>query len=153
MSNLLDLWKSPSINPFRELNQLQRAMDRVFDDMSTLNRKSGGANLLNPSCEVSEDKSSYLVRFDLPGIPKDQIKIELDENRLTVSGERKEEKNEEDSHKKKHLSEMYYGSFYRSFTLPTAVDAEKSTASYDHGVLSISIPKAGGNKSRQIAVK
>jgi HSP20 family protein len=68
------------------------------------------------------------MRFDLPGVSKDQIKIDLHENTLTVSGERKTERKEGDAESKKHVSEVYYGSFMRSFTFPQTVDPERVEA-------------------------
>ena len=145
MNYPLDFWRSG--------NQFQKAVDRLFDDWTGSRfGKPELANLaFNPSCEVTESKNQYLVKFDLPGVTKDQIKIDLHEGYLTVSGERKEEKKEED--KKRHFSEVYYGSFSRSFSFPTAVDAERSEARFDQGVLTITIPKTEASKARQIAVK
>ena len=93
----------------------------------------------NPACEVTENKGEYLLKFDLPGINKDQVNIEIHDNQITVSGERKEERKEETD--KNLFTEMNYGSFMRSFTLPSALDPERVEAKYDNGVLRIRIPK------------
>lgn len=105
----------------------------------------------NPSCEVTETASHYKMKFDIPGVQKDQIKIDLHDNCLTVSGERRDEKKEDkDRH---HFSEMFYGNFLRSFTFPTKVDPEKVEAKYENGVLNIQIPKNTPTTARQIYVK
>ena len=155
MSNAIDFLKARAgLNPLREWNQMQRVLDRWYDEFGMPGPPQGGVSVnFNPTCEVSEDKNQYMLRFDLPGIPKDQIKIELDDNRLTVSGERREERKEDEKDKKRHFSEISYGSFMRSFTFPTPVSSEKVSATYDHGVLSIAIAKAEQSKVRQIAVK
>ena len=124
MSNFPSFWRGGTSNPFRELSQLQSSLDRLFDGFGTQTAMQG----FNPSCEVSEDKNGYHLKFDLPGLSKDQIRIDLHDNRLTVSGERKEEKKEDS--KKRHFSEVYYGSFTRAFTFPAPVDAERVSASY-----------------------
>ena len=105
----------------------------------------------NPSCEFTEEKDKYVARFEVPGVPKDQIKIEVHENTLTVSGEKKEEKKEDS--KKRHYSEFSYGSFFRTFTLPSKIDAEKVAATYDHGILTVTMAKTEAAKARQITVK
>lgn len=157
MNNTMELWRRFPVNPLKELNHIQRTVDRLFDDYAG---PAGAAKsafpvaaAFNPSCEVSEDKAAYHFKFDLPGVPKDQIKIELEDNRLTVSGERREQKREEDKDKKTHFSEVAYGSYLRSFTLPTAVDGERIAANYDHGVLSVTVPKTTASRPRQITVK
>ena len=146
MSNLMSY---RGYSPLREFSRMQSAMDHLFDDYYAPASRSSSLASYAPKCEVTEDKSNYYVKFDLPGMPKDQIKIDLQDGQLTVSGERKEEKRDE----KKKYTEMSYGSFLRSFTLPTPVDSEKVQASYDNGVLSITVAKAENSKARQITIK
>ena len=156
MSNL-DFWRGNMLSPSRDIGQFQRTIDRLFDDWAgwrTAAKPGAVANYTtSPSCEITENKSGYQLKFDLPGMSKDQIKIELHENQLTVSGERKEERKEEDKDKKSHFSELYYGSFMRSFTLPQTVDPEKVEARYDNGVLSVNLLKTAGGSVRQITIK
>ena len=146
MGNLPDSWRSNWMRDF----------DRFFETFAMpAALKQANADLAkytaNPSCEVTEDALAYHLKFDLPGIPKDQIKIDLHENRMTVSGERKDEKTADD--KRRHFSEVYYGSFARSLTFPTSVNPEKVAANYENGVLSITVPKAEGHRARQITIK
>lgn len=145
MSNLPELWRA----------NWSRDFDRFFDQLGGAALRRTDADLtkygFNPQCEVTEDKMNYHLKVDLPGIPKDQIKIDLHENQLTVSGERKSEK--KDDTKKYHFSEVFYGSFSRSITFPTTVDAEKVAATYENGILSITVPKSESTRTRQIIVR
>lgn len=105
----------------------------------------------SPSCEVSEEENSYILKFDLPGVKKDQVKVEANQNELTVRAERKEEKKSET--KKKYLSEVSYGSYMRSFTLPEPIDQKAVDAKFENGVLTITVPKTKvASSSKQIEV-
>ena len=103
-----------------------------------------------PSVDVEDSGDHFLLSFDLPGMKKDNVKISVQENVLTVSGERKDER--EEKTKTKYLSERYYGSFSRSFTLPAGIRAENIEADYRDGVLKINIPKAAASKGREIKI-
>lgn len=149
----LELFKK-NWDPFKELGLAPRNLEKFFDDFYAPQlKRNPDAVLITPSVDVEESKTQYTLKFDLPGIPKDQIKIDLDEKSLTVSGERREERKEEGADNKTHLSEVYYGSFSRSFTFPESVDAEKSEAKYDTGVLTLNIPKKEVSTKRQITVR
>jgi HSP20 family protein len=139
-------------NPWAsEMDSFQRAVDRLFGEtMFPTLRSNAKAPTFHVSCDVQETESHYLFSFDMPGVSKNDIKVELLENQLVVSGERKYEHNE-----KKHanrLNERYYGSFQRAFTLPSVIDTEKVEASYDNGVLRIAIPKAESAKNRTVNI-
>lgn len=148
MPNVPDFWRG-SNGLFREMNQMQRLMDRLFDDSYARSRTGGEAALWSPSCELTEDKDSYTAKFEIPGVSKDQIKVELHDNQLTVRAERKSEKKDE----KKHYSEFSYGSFLRSFSLPTPVSDEKVNAAYENGILTVTVAKSAPGGARQISVK
>ena len=152
MSNL-ELWRN-NWSPFRDMSGLSRVMDRMLEEWPG-NRAANDPKQysFNPSCEVTEDKMNYRLKVDLPGVPKDNIKIDLHENRLTISGERTEEKTTDDKDHRTHFSEMFYGSFTRSMTFPMAVDAEKVEAKFEHGVLNVTIAKKTAANSRQITSK
>lgn len=147
MSNL-ELWKR-SLNPWLD-------MDGVFDNFfkSDLPASWSGnvKRALAAKVEISETPEAYLLKFDIPGLKKEDIKIDLHENRLTVSGERKEEKREERDHQV-FYSELNYGSFARSYAFPTTVDSEKVEATYDGGVLNLKVAKRGTSGARQITIK
>ncbi len=111
-------------------------IDRVFDDFFGLER---GIESFNPPLDVEEIDSGYIASMDLPGIKKDEVKIEARDGVLYVSGERKEEIKEE--RKGRHYSERSYGYFQRALSLPVGCDPEKIRADYSDGVLKIEIPK------------
>jgi len=148
MSNLTtrNFW-----NPWsEETMSLQRAFDRLFGESALPAQANARAATFNPTCDVEETESHYLFSFDVPGVNKNDLKVELVENQLIVSGERKSEHTEK---KPAHrLSERFYGSFQRIFTLPAAASAERVEASYDNGVLRIAIPKSEAAKNRTIKV-
>lgn len=101
--------------------------------------------------EVSESENAYFVSFDVPGVNKDDIKIEVHGRTLTVSGERKRETTEEG--RTSVIRSRSYGQFSRSFTLPDTTDNPKIEAKYAEGVLEVVIPKAEASKPRQIEVR
>ncbi len=108
------------------------------------------AAVWTPAVDVFEDKDQVRIVLEIPGVNPEDVKISLEQNTLTISGEKKqltEEKTE-----RVHRYERTYGSFSRRFTLPSTVEAEKVTAKAEHGVLSIVIPKAEKAKAREIAV-
>jgi HSP20 family protein len=150
MANL-ELWRN-NFGPFRDVMTFGKAFDRMMEDWPASRADVAKYNF-NPSCEVREDKGVFLLKVDLPGVPKEAIKIDLHDNRLTISGERSEEKKTEEKDAKTHFTEMFYGSFTRTMTFPVAVDAEKTEARYENGVLTMSIPKKTAQNARQISVK
>lgn len=146
-------------NPMRDLASfpsdmfsLQREMNKVFDSFF---RGVDEPGLLNaswtPAVDVAEEENDYIVKVELPGVSKDDVKITLESNILTVRGEKKAEK--EINEKNYHRTERSYGSFQRSFTLPTSVKNDKIDAEYKDGILSITLPKAEEAKPKQIEVK
>ncbi len=102
------------------------------------------------SCDVSETKDSYKMCFDVPGVKKEDINIDVQGNLLTVSGERKSEGDVNDEHGLRH--ERSYGKFERSFTVPDGVNLDKVKAAYENGVLNLTIPKAEKAKARKIQI-
>lgn len=108
---------------------------------------------LSPAVDIEEEKDKYVVKADIPGLKHDDIKVEVDDGVLKISGERKYEKKEEDKEKKYHYYERSYGSFERRFVLPSGVDSEKIDAKYENGVLEIQIPKIESKKPKEIKVK
>lgn len=108
---------------------------------------------LAPAVDVLEEKDKYVVKADLPGLKQDDIKIELSDNVLSISGERKHERNEEDKNKKYYYYERSYGAFERKFVLPNDADTEKIKAKYENGVLSIEVQKKESKKPKEIKVE
>lgn len=101
--------------------------------------------------DVVENNEAYVIKAELPGISKNDVKITLHENVLTIKGEKKQEKEEKD--RNFHRVERSYGSFERSFTLPSGVKDDKIEAAYKDGILTITLPKAEEAKPKEIEVK
>jgi HSP20 family protein len=123
--------------PLRELETLHDRLQRYFDDFSSF-----GFNFtdnFSPRIDISEDKNNINVTAEIPGVKKDNIKITLQDNILTIEGEKKKEA--EQKEKNYYRNERVYGSFKRSFTLPLEVDSEKVDAKFEDGTLHISLRK------------
>ena len=102
-----------------------------------------------PACDFHEDKDHFFMSFDLPGLKKEDITINYENRLLTVSGTRKEEYQNE----KSRFMEKFYGSFNRSFTLPSSIDEEKISAHFENGVLELVLSKTQKSKGREIPVQ
>lgn len=141
-------------NPFRELSIMDNSFDRLFNELSAFRRSADIEGWFSPSCDIVDDKTHYTMKFDMPGVDKKDLKVELNEHQLTVSAERRSET--ETDEKNKYLSEIRYGSYTRSFTLPEQVDEKKIEAKLDNGVLTLKVPKTEitkSTKSQQIAIQ
>jgi HSP20 family protein len=150
MANPLDLWSGSRLmkNPFREFARVPDPIDQLFNEVMNL-RQGGADTTLNfsPSTEIVEDKDQYLLKFDIPGVNKDQVHISIDKDQVTVQAERKEEKKEDN--RRKHVQEIYYGVYNRTFTLPFEIDEKKVDAKFENGVLTVKIPKPAERKQEQ----
>lgn len=138
--------------PMRQMENIQDEVNRVFDSFfSTPMRRRGedmGAWL--PDVDIVEDKDRIDVQVDLPGMEKDDIKVSVEDNILTLKGERRSFKEEKE--KTYHQVERTYGKFTRSFSLPSTVDGSKIKANYKNGVLKIELPKTEAVKPKEIPV-
>jgi len=138
-------------DPFRELATLQNRVNGLFQDYS----RPGQDELTTtssfvPAVDVYEDEHKVTLKLEIPGINQDDVDIRLENNTLTVSGERNFEKEEKEENF--HRIERRYGSFSRSFTLPNNLDTESVHATYDNGVLKIELAKRAEAKPKQIKV-
>lgn len=137
-------------DPMRDVMSLQRSVDRLFEDfLAPVASKPERQPHFSPAVDVEESGSHYLISFDLPGISKDELKIEVEDGVLTVSGERKEEKLDE---RNKRTIERFYGRFQRSFSLPQNVNADDIEADYRDGVLMLAVPKAEAPAPKRITI-
>jgi HSP20 family protein len=137
--------RKPSWSPLMDFShELDRALE-VFS--SSQLGKIQAAQKWYPACDVTEHDNHFYLILEMAGIPKDQIQIEVIEDKLVVTGERKKEKE-----KGMLYSERLYGKFHRTFDLPTGLDLDKIEADYQDGVLSILIPKAETAKPRKIKI-
>jgi HSP20 family protein len=138
-------------DPFRELSALQREMNRLFQDFSaTRGEQDLATSTFAPPVDVYEDEHDITLKMEVPGIEQKDLDIRVENNTLTVRGERKFEKDEKEENF--HRIERRYGSFVRSFTLPTTVDADNINADYENGVLKIRLAKREEAKPKQIKV-
>lgn len=155
--NLPSLFRE-NFGPFRRIYSLERDMERLLDAFqedfafpsafTSPELATRGAYL--PSCDVEETESHYVMSMDLPGMTRDEIRIELKNGVLSVSGERKEE--HEEKKKGRFRSERYFGTFRRSFSVPSELKPEQVAVDYTNGVLRIAIPKLGAAKGQQIKI-
>lgn len=150
-------------NPWAMMQRFSEEMDRIFDNFgmgrgflsSSFGRGQDiGRSMWSPQIEVYERDNKLIVCADLPGMKKEDIQIELTDDMLTLQGERRQE-SEEDTQEGYRRSERSYGSFYRSIPLPEGIDAEKAQASFEEGVLKITVPLPTQQKpqSRRIEVQ
>jgi HSP20 family protein len=137
--------------PFREFATLQDRMNRLFRESYNENQdQSLTTSSFAPAVDVYEDEHNVTLKIEVPGIEEKDIDVSIENNTLTVHGERKIEKEEKEENYRR--VERQYGSFTRTFNLPTTVDSEKVSANYDKGVLKISLPKKAEAKPKQIKV-
>ena len=140
--------RRPTVSAWRDLENVSNRLARVFDDVSTGNGRSGW----NPSMNVEETKDELLLTAELPGLAEENISIELEDNVLSISGEKTEERTEGDEERRYHLWERRYGSFKRTFTLPRTVSGEGIRADFENGVFRVHMPKAPEAKGRKIEI-
>jgi HSP20 family protein len=126
---------------FGRLSSLQDELDRLFESP---------VRSWAPALDVQEDKDNFVIRTELPGLKREDIEVSLHDGALIISGERKVEKVEEGV--EIHRQERFYGKFQRALTLPTPVAAEKITAQYKDGVLTVTLPKVEEAKPKQIDI-
>jgi HSP20 family protein len=138
-------------DPFREMMVVRNSLDRRFDEDLSLAPSSWKSFNWSVALDVVESDDEYLIKASLPGINPDDLEITFSDNKLTIKGEVKEEKELDEAHY--HLRERRFGSFTRSIKLPSGIDTEKIEANYDKGVLELRLPKVEEIKPKKIAVK
>ena len=136
--------------PFREFTTLQDRMNRLFRDSFGDGQEALTTTNFAPAVDVYEDEHNVTLKIEVPGIDEKDIDVRIENNTLTVHGERKYEKDEKEENYRR--IERQYGSFTRSFTLPTTVDHDKVSANYEKGVLKITLAKKAEAKPKQIKV-
>jgi len=139
-------------DPFRELRSLQDEVNRVFSSSFDRSSETGlGRGAWNPSVDIFESKDHIVLEAELPGISPDDVNISIENNVLTIHGERRFEK--QDDSENFHRMERSYGSFTRSFTLPPTVSSEDVSANFDNGILRVELAKREEAKPRRIEIK
>ena len=142
-------------DPFRELDELHSRLSTLFGRAAL--RKNGAKDEAltvaewAPLVDIVEDDNEYLIKAELPEVKKEDVKVTVQDDVLTISGQRQYEK--EEKGKKYHRVERAYGSFTRSFTLPEDADGEKVAAEFKDGVLKVRLPKSEKARPKSIEVK
>ena len=137
-------------DPIRELDSLQGDMNRLFDRFFEGRTPNGTAQRWIPAMDLLESDDHLVLRGDLPGMSEDDVDIEIKDNVLTVSGERKAE--HEDKGEGYHRVERSFGRFSRSLSLPHGVDPERVEAKFENGVLEVRIPKPAEAKPTRVQI-
>ena len=136
-------------DPFREVVALQNRMNSLFREMNEGDNPLAAASFV-PAVDIYEDAKKVVLKLEVPGMEEKDLDVRVENNTLTVRGERKFEKDEKEENF--HRIERRYGSFYRAFTLPTTVDTENVQASYNAGVLKVELNKKAEAQPKQIKV-
>ncbi len=137
-------------DPFRELNLLQDRMNRLFQDYAPRGEQELTVSNFAPAVDIYEDEHNITVKAELPGIDPKDVDVRVENNTLTIKGERKFEKEEKEENF--HRIERRYGNFVRSFILPNTVDTDNVKADYENGVLKIQLAKRAEARPKQIKV-
>jgi HSP20 family protein len=138
-------------DPFREISTMREDMERFFDTMVGRYPRERAEAFWAPAVDVEETSDAVIVRAELPGMKKEEIKLTVAEDTVTISGERRHEA--EQKGKTFHRIERAYGGFQRTIVLPVSVESAKASASYKSGVLELTLPKSEKVKAREIAIE
>jgi len=138
-------------DPLKEVTNLRDDMDRFFDSFFERYPKERSEGFWAPTLDIEEDKDNFMVNVELPGMKKEDIKISLSGETLTISGERRYES--EEKGKTYFRLERAYGKFQRTLNLPAEVDANRTKASYQNGILTLTMPKSERAKAKEIAIE
>lgn len=152
----LTRWDPPTRwNPFKELEEMEKRLSSYFGRTSVPSRGDKQEAITvaewSPLVDISEDDKEYVIKAEIPEMKKEDIKLNVNDDVLTITGERKYEKEEKGT--KYHRVERAYGSFMRSFTLPEDADGSKVNAEYKDGLLKVHLPKSEKVKPKAIEVK
>jgi HSP20 family protein len=145
----------PFRSPLEGVAVLQNRLNSIFNDFANatgeLQNESLSAGNFIPPVDIYEDANRLVLKLEVPGIPQEDLQINLENQTLTVKGERKFVKDEKEENF--HRIERRYGSFVRTFTLPSTIETESAQASYENGVLAITLPKKEAAKPKQVKIE
>jgi len=139
--------------PVTELNTIQNEMNRLFNtffDQPQPAGRGGGERRWIPPMDLVEATDHYVVRADLPGVREDDVTVQLEDNVLTIAGQRAPEHHQQEGY---YRLERAFGAFSRSLTLPDGIDPDHVQARFDHGVLEVTVPKPEQKKPRQVQIQ
>jgi len=143
-----DLWNWAPVEQFSTLrDEISRLFDSPFGELT---RRTELSNGWAPSLDVYEDKDNLVVKAELPGLKREEINISFHDRTLEISGERRSEQQSKDA--ETYRTERYFGRFHRTLTLPKPVQSDKATASYNDGILTVTLPKTEDAKPKQIQI-
>jgi len=137
-------------DPLQELLAMSNRLNRTVND-PYVQRTEDSYGAWAPPVDIFERQDQLVIRAEVPGVHKEDMDVRIENGVLTLHGERKEEREEKDVNT--HLMERVYGSFTRSFSLPTTVDPTRVTAAYKDGVLEVTVPKVETAKPKKVEIK
>ena len=137
-------------DPFRDLAQLQDRVNRLFQESAQGREEGFDTASFVPPVDIYADEHNIVLKVEVPGIDQKDLDVRIENNTITIRGERKFEK--ETKEENYHRVERRYGSFQRSFGLPNTVNSENVTADYDNGILKVTLAKRAEAKPKQIKV-
>lgn len=136
----------------RNLSDLSRSLDRFFDDNFFGDSRDGtAATLRSPALDVSETETAYTVKLDMPGVAKDAVKVNIDGRRVSIDAEQRKDEEKKDGERVIYR-ERTVNRYSRTFTLPQEISQSDSSASLDHGVLTLKLAKRGASTASQLTV-
>lgn len=140
-------------NPIKEMEQFQNRLASLWnwEPLRVNGEQSLAVSQWNPAVDIIEDEHEFVVKTELPEMKREDVKVTVENGVLTISGERKMEK--EEKNKKYHRVERAYGSFVRSFSLPAAANGDKVTADFKDGLLKVHVPKDAKAAPKAIEIK
>jgi HSP20 family protein len=156
MMNILEKYNPPRGNSLLDqMEEIQNRLMPFFNRRLPIRRGEGEegftASVWAPPVDISEDDKEYFINVELPGVNKEDVRVTVENGILTITGERKEEK--EEKGKKFHRVERMYGTFLRTFTLPDGAAGDKISAEFKDGILKVRLPKSEEAKPKSIEVK
>jgi HSP20 family protein len=143
--------------PFKELSTIRQQMDRLFEDMLSVNDRDwlglhSMADSWTPAVEIKETDQELILKAEIPGIDAKDLEVEVGEDRVTIVGEHREEKNTENKEKNYFHSELHYGKFQRVIPLPMAIKTDAIKSDFKHGVLTLTLPKVENMPKKVVKV-
>jgi HSP20 family protein len=151
MNNLTKWEPFKDWDPFRELDEFQNRLGSFFGRSLAPRTREGNLASWSPAVDIIEDEKEFLVKAELPEVKKEDVHVSVENNVLTISGERKFQR--EEKNKRYHRTERSYGSFTRSFSLPEGADASKVRAEFKDGLLQVHMLKSETARHKHIDVK
>jgi HSP20 family protein len=146
----LERWEPFRWEPTREIEQLQRQINQMFERLVPSDNGEAGALVFMPSAEMEETNDTVLLKLEIPGLEAKDLDISVTEDAVSISGERKSETKTEE--KGMFHSELRYGKFQRQIPLPAHIQTDKAQAEYKNGMLTLTLPKAEGEQKKFVKV-